>query len=461
MKLFFRAVLNRAIAVRALKLALPVVLAYICIAGVMGFEIWAVGDQGPEAVAGLGLGSWLFIVLLMAFHALEIGCQTIVARRFGEKAWTRIGAVLTNSLALSVGIGVPLTAILWWLAPHILQTPDPVVRDYALSYFRLRVFSLTPLLMILTLIGFYNGTGRPAIALYAYGSSTVLNVLGIYVLVLGGFGFQSLGVVGVAWASVISVVVGFVFMILPLINRAMRRRFALFRLRHLSWETLRSILVLSTPIFVQNLAVHVALFVFLLINAAIDTAALATTNIALTVLNFCYLPAVGFGVATATLTSQSLGARNPQRATISALICFVLSVLFMVPMGLLFIVGGETIMRFFVARSAELAGVTDASRAEVVRLGSIVLKIIGSVQIFEAMGLVFSKALQGAGRTQFVMWVEIIVYWVVFLPVAWFLGRYFRFGVIGAWCGYAIFLATYGLTMVLKFRRGDWQQVKL
>jgi Na+-driven multidrug efflux pump len=105
--------------------------------------------------------------------------------------------------------------------------------------------------------------------------------------------------------------------------------------------------------------------------------------------------------------------------------------------------------------------VTDASRAEVIRLGGIVLKIIGAVQIFEAMGLVFSKALQGAGRTQFVMWVEIVVYWAVFLPVAWVLGRHFHFGVIGAWCGYAVFLATYGLTMVLKFRRGDWQQVKL
>lgn len=461
MSRFFRAVFNRALATRALKLALPVVAAYICLAGVMGFEIWAVGGLGPKAVAGLGLGSWLFIVLLMAFHALEIGCQTIVARRFGEKQWRKIGGVLTNSLLLAVAIGISLTALLWWLSPFLLRTDDPEVHAYALSYFRLRLFSLIPLLMILTLIGFYNGIGRPIIALYAYGASTILNVAGIYILVLGGLGLHPMGVEGAAWASVLSVVVGWIFMILPLVNRGMRRHFALFRIRTVSWKTVRNILVLSTPIFFQNLAVHVALFFFMRINAAIDTVALATTSIAITVGNFSYLPAVGFGVAAATLISQSLGARNPQRATISTLVCFTLAAIFMVPMGLVFIFAGESIMRFYLERSADVAGVSDAMRADVIRLGAVVLKIIGAVQIFDALGLVFSKALQGAGRTQFVMWVEIIVYWCVFLPVAWFLGLFLHLGVIGAWCGFVLFLVTYGLTMVLKFRKRDWLGVQV
>ncbi len=453
--------MNRALAWRAVNLALPVVAAYVCLAGVMGFEIWAVGSLGPEAVAGVGLGSWLFIVLLMAFHALEIGCQTIVARRFGEKRWTAIGATVDNSLFLALAIGVGLTVTLHHFGPVFLHADDPLVRDFAVSYFQLRILSLAPLLVILALIGFYNGIGKPYISLVAFGSSTVVNVVLIYALVFGHLGFHPMGVEGAAMASVISVLIGSFLMVLPLVPRPIRSHFALFRPRHLSLQTIRSIVRLSTPIFVQNLSVHIALFLFIRINAWVGTVALAATNVVITVANFSYLPAVGFGVAAATLVSQSLGGRNPQRARMSALICVSLGALFMVGMGVVFIAAGRSIMEFYIERNREVTAASSDVQRQVIDAGTVILRAVGLVQIFDAMGLVFSKALQGAGLTRFVMYAEIFLYWAILLPATVLLGLLLKLGVFGTWGAFVLFLISYGLIMLGKFRRGDWVHVRV
>ena len=63
--------------------------------------------------------------------------------------------------------------------------------------------------------------------------------------------------------------------------------------------------------------------------------------------------------------------------------------------------------------------------------------------------------------TRFVLWGESFVYWVIFLPVAWFLGVTLKFGALGAWGGFTTFLICYGTIMAYKFRKGDWQRVKV
>jgi putative MATE family efflux protein len=462
MSRFLRTLFNRPLMARAMKLAFPVVGSYLCVATVMGFELWTVGRLGPEAVAAVGLGSWLFLVMLMGFHGLEIGCQTIVARRFGEKKWGQVGSVLTNSLVLAIIIGGLLTWFLWRFGPYFLRTSDPEVARHATWYFKIRLFSLAPLLVVLTLIGFYNGIARAHVPMYSYFVSMIVNMVLLYGMVLGKFGLPALGTSGAALASVLSSLLGLLLMVLPLVHRGMRTHFALFQLEHISRDMLKRIAVLSTPIFIQQLMVHIALFVFLRINASISTVALATSSIVMTVANFSFLPALGFGIAAATMMSQNLGACNPQRASISTQICLAMALAFMVSLGIGFALGGKWIMHFYIERSAT-AATADAAiiHAEVIRLGAIVLIIIGLLQAFDALGMVFAKAMQGAGLTRYVMITETLILWGLLVPLAYVLGIVFGWGVIGTWIAYGAFLIVYGIIMLWKFRRGEWQHVRL
>lgn len=460
MSRFLRTLYNRPLMARAMKLAFPVVASYLCVATVMGFELWTVGRLGPEAVAAVGLGSWLFLVMLMGFHGLEIGCQTIVARRFGEKKWSQVGSVLTNSLLLAIVIGMLLTWFLWQYGPHFLKTSDPEVARHATWYFKIRLFSLAPLLVVLTLIGFYNGIARAHVPMYSYGVSMIVNMVLLYGLVLGKFGLPALGTSGAAMASVLSALLGLLLMVLPLVFRGMRAHFALFQLSHLSRDVLKRIIMLSTPIFIQQLMVHIGLFVFLRINAEISTVALATSSIVMTVANFSFLPALGFGIAAATMMSQNLGACNPQRASISTQICLAMALVFMVSLGLGFAFGGKWIMHFYIERSAAAAG-SAAIHSEVVRMGAIVLVIVGLLQAFDALGMVFAKAMQGAGLTRYVMIMETLILWGLLVPLAYILGIVLKWGVIGTWMAYGAFLIVYGIVMLWKFRRGEWQHIRL
>jgi Na+-driven multidrug efflux pump len=298
--------------------------------------------------------------------------------------------------------------------------------------------------------------------MYSYFVSMIVNMVLLYGMVLGKFGLPALGTSGAALASVLSSLLGLLLMVLPLVHRGMRTHFALFQLEHISRDMLKRIAVLSTPIFIQQLMVHIALFVFLRINASISTVALATSSIVMTVANFSFLPALGFGIAAATMMSQNLGACNPQRASISTQICLAMALAFMVSLGIGFALGGKWIMHFYIERSAT-AATADAAiiHAEVIRLGAIVLIIIGLLQAFDALGMVFAKAMQGAGLTRYVMITETLILWGLLVPLAYVLGIVFGWGVIGTWIAYGAFLIVYGIIMLWKFRRGEWQHVRL
>jgi len=69
---------------------------------------------------------------------------------------------------------------------------------------------------------------------------------------------------------------------------------------------------------------------------------------------------------------------------------------------------------------------------------------------------VLAHALQAAGATVFVMKVEVLTHWVIFLPVSYFLGISAGWGVAGAWLALPLYIVSYSALIYLKYRKGSW-----
>jgi Na+-driven multidrug efflux pump len=89
------------------------------------------------------------------------------------------------------------------------------------------------------------------------------------------------------------------------------------------------------------------------------------------------------------------------------------------------------------------------------------LQLAGIAQVAYGSGIIIANALQAAGDTLFVMYLEIITHWIIFLPVAFLLGVTLGFGIIGAWAGLPVYIALYTTFAWLKFRSGSWKNIRV
>jgi len=88
------------------------------------------------------------------------------------------------------------------------------------------------------------------------------------------------------------------------------------------------------------------------------------------------------------------------------------------------------------------------------------LRVAAVGQIFYAIGVVLANGLQAVGKTMYVMLAEVLVNWFIFVPLAYFMGVYLEFGLIGAWWALPFYVIIFALLIYAKFMRGDWTKYK-
>lgn len=455
---------------RALRLGLPVAGAYVVVTITLLWELHVVGKAlGAKAMASVSLAANFTLVLVLAFHAIEIAGQAIIARRFGERNYQATGACLDNALVISVGTGTLLMFLFSTLGPDMFLQKDPEVAETAFEYFRWRLLSMPFLIAVLAIIGFFNGIGKPKVPLIVYSIVLAAHCVLLYGIVGGNLGMPALGVRGAGLAHTITTVIGAVVFAIILAQPHYRREYGTFNLqKNLNPAVMKTLTVLSIPILVQQLALNSGTYVFQWVSAHVPDGgvSLAAASVAINASYITTLPGFGLGIAAATMAGHYLGARQPRRASISVVVCMFIGLVYMAIFGVLFFFGGEYFMRLFV-KAPE--GKDAAFTVSVVNLGAILFMMLGVQQLFEATNGVLSKALQGVGLTRFVMFVTVGMQWFLYLPLVYYaslhpipwLGIEKPLGAIGAYGAQFLYLALCSAVWWWKFLKGDWKETEV
>jgi MATE family multidrug resistance protein len=162
-----------------------------------------------------------------------------------------------------------------------------------------------------------------------------------------------------------------------------------------------------------------------------------------------FFSCMAFGVSTATLVSQSLGARDPDSAERYAWSSVKLAV-----------------MAFGVLGASEVAfpgfwlGIFNKSPA-VIAVGSGPLRLMGAAGPFIAAAMILTQALFGAGNPRFVMMVELALHFGLLLPAAWLFGVTLHGGLLGVWFAAAVYAVSLTSIMAWKFRSNSWKSIVL
>jgi putative MATE family efflux protein len=423
-------------------------------------------DQAVPGHAAMGPS----LILLWAFggflSAISVGTQALAARRIGEGDPRGAGRVLTNSVMLAVATSVLATVAAIAAVPFLfpLMHEDPRVQEIGIAFCQIRFLGILPMVVTASVKSFYDGLGRTWIHMTVAIAMNVINFVLCWVFVFGNLGVEAMGVNGAGWAAVLSATAGMLMLLGYSANREDRRRFGYLDLKNLDVAIAGRITVLSVFSGFATVVVMTGFALFLRIPAHLDaqqgvpgTNAAAAWNV-ITIMMVVFLTCIAFGTSTATLVSQSLGARKPDLATRYGWQSVLLITVVMGAIGAVVFAFPEELLRLFLPR--------DGDRVELLKDAAVAaavpsLRFTGLIAPIAAAALVLTQALYGAGESRFVAIVEAVLHFGCLVPLAWVLAVTLELGLVGCWYATAI----YGLLLLgataWRFAAGRWKALIL
>lgn len=450
---------------RILYLAVPAQLALLTQTGVNLVDTYLIGllDE-PERSAGQAMLSFS-LALLWAIGgflcAISVGTQAMVARRMGRGDPQASGFVLANAIVLAVITSAVASLVCWHLVPLAfeLASNDPAYVRLGTSYTQWRFVGIASMVTTAAYKAFYDGTGRTYVHLVAAVIMNIVNVFLCWLFMFGGLGAPRMGVEGAGLAAAISSWIGLFVMIAWSFRLYERKRFRVYRRRVLSRAAIWQIAKLSVPSGVATTVVMTGFILFIRIVALFDREHVssgggesiygAATTIIINVLSLTFFSSMAFGVATATLVSQHLGARDPGSAERYAWSSVKLGAILFAVLGLFEIAFPEVWIGFF----NDSPGVIEA--------GAPSMQLMGACGPLIAAGMILTQALFGAGNPRFVMMVELLLHFGMLLPLAYLMGVTFELGLLGVWSAAAIYVFALTTIMAIKFKGGSWKTINI
>ncbi|NNT73073.1 MATE family efflux transporter [Flavobacterium sp. IMCC34852] len=436
-----------------LLLSIPMILELSLESVFAVVDIYFVGHlpNADVAVATVGLTEAVISLVYTIGIGLSVGATAIVARRVGEKDFTEASKSGAQAITVSLIVAVFVAILGVCFASDILRLmgAQPEVIQEGTVFAQI-IFASSPSIILLFMInGIFRGAGDAAMAMRSLWIASMINIVLCPLLIYGYGPFPELGLVGAAVATTIGRTIGVLYQCYHLFAKS--RTIKIYRSYFKpNIEIIKSLLSVSMPamlqFFIQSGSWIVLTYI---VSITGSTDASAGYQIAIRNVVFFILPAWGLSNAAATLVGQNLGAKQPERAEQSVLLTTKYNVLFMSFVTLLFVCFSEFIISFYTEDKVILA------------YGSQALRIIGFGYIFYGIGMVMIQSLNGAGDTKTPTWINIFCFWMIQIPLAWFLAVYMKLGPLGAFIAIPSAETVLALLAFYYFKRGKWKTVEV
>ncbi len=417
-----------------LRLAVPIVLGELGWMAMGIADSMMVGRLGAAPMSAVSVAGILFFTVTVFGMGILLGLDTLVSQAWGAGKPDDARKSLINGLWLTIPLSVLLMAMQRTAIPFLAWLEvNPVIFEIAVPYSNAVSWSTFPLLVYAALRRYLQGTGRVRPVMFSLISANLVNLAGNYALIFGKFGMPAMGAEGAAWATLISRV----YMASVLL-------YAAWPLRG-PWTfdaaRIRAIVSIGLPASIQ-LCLEVGVFgLATALVAKLDPSQAAAHQIALSAASVSFMIPLGLGSAAAVRVGQSIGAREFESAGKAGWAAITLGTAFMAVAGVTFVAVPGWIGRAF------------TSDASVIRAAAPLLAWCALFQLFDGAQGVAVGALRGAGETRLPAAAHGIGYWLIGLPLGYWLCFSAGWGAGGLWAGLSVALILIGVVLTVAWSR--------
>ncbi|HEX8361318.1 MAG TPA: MATE family efflux transporter [Longimicrobium sp.] len=433
-----------------LLLAIPMVLEMSMESVFAVVDIFFVSRLGADAVATVGLTESLLTMVYALAMGLSIGASALVARRIGERDAEGAARSAVQALLLALGISVVLGALGAVFAPRLLALmgASPAVIDIGVTYARVMLGGEAAIILLFVVNAIFRGAGDAAIAMRVLWMANAINIVLGPCLIFGLGPFPELGVTGAAVATTIGRSSGAAYAIWRLTRPGGRIPVARRHLR-LEPKLMGQIARLSGSASVQAIVGTASWIGLVRIISTFGSSALAGYTIGIRVVIFALLPSFGMSNAAATMVGQALGAGKPERAEEAVWKAGFYNLVFLGSIGAIFVLFAPALVGLFTSDPAVAVHAVSC------------LRVVASGFLFYAYGMVLTQSFNGAGDTFTPTLINLVVFWIWEIPLAYVLAIHFGFGPSGVFWSITIAFSTLAIVSALVFRQGKWKTRKI
>ena len=409
-------------------------------------DIAFVSRLGTDAIAAIGITEALISVLYAVAVGLGMGVTAMVSRRIGagehEAAARVTGQAIWVGVALSLLVGIP--GAIYAADMLRLMGASTGVIETGTGFAAVLLGGSASIIFLFLLNAAFRGAGNASIALRSLVLANGLNIILDPCFIFGLGPFPEMGVTGAAVATTIGRSIGIVYQLWYLLDGRGRLNFHLRNLA-LAPRMLARMLVISAGGVGQFLIATSSWIIIMRIVSLYGSTAVAAYTIGLRILEFVWLPSWGLGNAAATLVGQNLGAGKADRAEQSTWIAARYNTFLQTIIGVALLLFAPAIADLF------------TNDAEVIKYATSCLRILAIGAPAYAIGMIVTQALNGAGDTKTPTAMNFVCFWVLQIPLAYWLATDLSLGPNGAFAAIVVSESLLTILSVIVFRRGKWK----
>lgn len=440
-----------------LTLAIPLVAAELGWMTMGIVDTMMVGHMASPALAisAAALGQVLYNTVAFGIAGVLLGLDTYLSQSHGAGRFDEANRWLYHGLILAAALATLLYVIVALAPLMLLRLPiNHGVLVGAVAFLRALNWGTPSLFLYFALRRYlqaFNHVRPIAVALI---SANLFNAVGDWLLIYGhSWGpvhIPALGVTGAGLSTSISRLYLALFLVAVVWRVEHRHNYGLrSMLRHIETSRLRRLALLGAPAGGQ-IFVEIAIFgVVTFLIGTMGPLPLAGHEIALNCASFTFMVPFAISTAAAVRVGQAIGRKAPAEASAAGWTAILLGAACMACFAAVLSLFPHAIAHAFTEGPAVIAATVP------------LLFVAAAFQFFDGLQITATGALRGAGNTHAGLIVQIVGYWVIGLPIGYFLGFRQHYGAVGLWLGLCAGLVVAGLTLTFIWRRTTKAMVKI
>ena len=433
-----------------LLLGIPSIAAFASMTVTGMINLIMVGKLGALAIAIVGVSNIIMYNAWAIFSGIGNTVNYLVAQNYGSMDMkkgverTYIGlifSIIAGLLTLLVGV-FGTEAIL-----KIMGSSTKMI-DVGTIYLKIRFFTMPFSILTFALHGFFRGIGNTRTPMITSLIGNAVMIFFTYTLTYGNLGFPTMGLKGAGLALLMGEATALLLSAFAF-YRVLKGRFSEFLKPLFNRMEVKFMFKESFKLGTQEFSRSMAMFVFTAFVTRLGTHALAANEISLSIMSFGFMPAGAFGSTATILVGQAIGRNNPFLARRMGTETAIIGSLFLIVLGTVEFFLAEPIARIY------------TNDPQVYHLTAKLILISAFLQVFDGFSNFYSGGLRGIADTTFLLRTSLVLAWGFFIPLTYLLVFVFNLSSYGAWIALYTYLSLFGFTLLARYYRWDWSQIRL
>ena len=430
-----------------IKLLLPVLIYQVISysSGMIG--TFMAGHYSPTDLAGVSMGVNIWNPVMYTLNAIVLAIVPIVSHLIGKKREEEIPVMVRQFLYIAVLISIILVIALNTLAAPIVDSlgMDAKIATITKNYLYYESFGVLSIFLYVVLRSFMDSLGLTRLSMIMMIISVPVNVTLAYGLIFGKFGMPEVGGAGNAIAVSLTYTVLFFIALFLTLKHPKINKYKIFKKEGIRFKYWGEIFKLGIPIAIATALETVVFSTLSLMVSRFDTTIIASHQAALNFSGFLYSLPISVANTATIIVAYHVGAKNYKLAKSYTALSVALGVISSGIAGLIVLLFDTQIPYLY------------STDSRVIDLTAHLLIFAIGFALCDSFASALAGVLRGYKKVVPICLAMFVGYYIVGIPVAYYLVFTKGIGIDGLWIGWIIGLAVYALGVLgyyLNLSRG-------